>query len=149
MQDEKIKNGKLVKLCANWVTGHLMSKLNKTGLAITQSPVSADQLGGLLKRVNDGTISNRMAKVVFDAMWDGEGTADEIIDARGLKQLCGTVNLSPIINEIMVNHPVQLEEFRAGKDKLFGFFVGQVMKATQGKANPQQVNDLLKQKLCE
>ena len=135
------------KLSANWVSGELMGALNKNGLSLSESPVSATMLGGMIKRIADNTISGKIAKEVFEAMWNGEGDADTVIEAKGLKQITDSSAIEPIIDEIIANNPGQLEQYRSGKDKLFGFFVGQVMKATQGKANPQQVNDLLKQKL--
>ncbi len=135
------------KLAANWVAGDLMGALNKAGQEIAESPVSAEMLGGMIKRIQDNTISGKIAKEVFDAMWQGEGDADTVIAARGLKQITDTSAIEPIIDNIIANNPGQVEQYRSGKDKLFGFFVGQVMKATQGKANPQQVNELLRQKL--
>ncbi|HEC20113.1 MAG TPA: Asp-tRNA(Asn)/Glu-tRNA(Gln) amidotransferase subunit GatB [Gammaproteobacteria bacterium] len=135
------------KLAANWVTGELLGALNKAGHDIGESPVSAQMLGGMLKRIVDNTISGKIAKEVFEAMWNGEGDADAVIEARGLKQITDAGAIEPIIDEIIANNPGQVEQYRGGKDKLFGFFVGQVMKATQGKANPQQVNELLRQKL--
>jgi aspartyl-tRNA(Asn)/glutamyl-tRNA(Gln) amidotransferase subunit B len=135
------------KLAANWVTGTLAGALNKAGQEIGDSPVSAQMLGSMIKRIQDNTISGKIAKEVFEAMWNGEGDADAVIDARGLKQITDSSAIEPIIDEIIANNPGQVEQYRGGKDKLFGFFVGQVMKATQGKANPQQVNDLLKSKL--
>ena len=101
----------------------------------------------MIQRISDNTISGKIAKEVFEAMWNGEGDADAIIEAKGLKQITDSSAIEPIIDEIISNNPGQVEQYRAGKNKLFGFFVGQVMKATQGKANPQQVNDLLKKKL--
>ena len=135
------------KLSANWVMGDLSALLNKHTLDITEAPVTAQQLAVLVQRISDGTISGRTAKEVFEAMWDGEGDADAIIEAKGLKQISDTGALESIIDDIITNNPQQYEQYKAGKDKLFGFFVGQVMKATQGKANPGQVNELLKQKL--
>jgi aspartyl-tRNA(Asn)/glutamyl-tRNA(Gln) amidotransferase subunit B len=135
------------KLSSNWVTGELTAALNKAGFGINDSPVSAAVLGGMIKRISDNTISGKIAKEVFEAMWNGEGDADAIIESKGLKQITDSSAIEPIIDEIITNNPGQVEQYRAGKDKLFGFFVGQVMKATQGKANPQQVNDLLKKKL--
>ncbi|MDT8383811.1 MAG: Asp-tRNA(Asn)/Glu-tRNA(Gln) amidotransferase subunit GatB [Gammaproteobacteria bacterium] len=135
------------KLSANWVSGELMGAINKSDLPLRDSPVSAAMLGGMIRRIADNTISGKMAKEVFEAMWNGEGDADSVIAARGLKQITDNSAIEPIIDEIIANNPGQLEQYRAGKDKLFGFFVGQVMKATQGKANPQQVNGLLEQKL--
>ncbi|VAW98359.1 Aspartyl-tRNA(Asn) amidotransferase subunit B @ Glutamyl-tRNA(Gln) amidotransferase subunit B [hydrothermal vent metagenome] len=135
------------KLAANWVAGDLMGALNKVGQEIAESPVSAEMLGGMIKRIQDNTISGKIAKEVFEAMWQGEGDADTVIEARGLKQITDSSAIEPVIDDIIANNPGQVEQYRGGKDKLFGFFVGQVMKATQGKANPQQVNELLKQKL--
>lgn len=135
------------KLAANWVMGELSGALNKHGLEITESPVSAAMLGGMLKRITDNTISGKIAKQVFEAMWAGEGDADAIIERRGLKQVTDTGAIEKAIDEVLARHPQQLEQYRNGQEKLFGFFVGQVMKATQGKANPAQVNELLKKKL--
>jgi len=142
----KVAGGE-AKLAANWVAGDLMGALNKAGQEVRESPVSAEMLGGMIKRIQDNTISGKIAKEVFEAMWQGEGDADTVIEARGLKQITDSSAIEPIIDEIIANNPGQVEQYRSGKDKLFGFFVGQVMKATQGKANPQQVNELLKQKL--
>jgi len=135
------------KLAANWVMGELSGALNKHGLEITESPVSAAMLGGMLKRIIDNTISGKIAKQVFEAMWAGEGDADTVIERKGLKQVTDTGAIEKVIDEVIARHPQQLEQYRSGQDKLFGFFVGQVMKATQGKANPAQVNELLKKKL--
>ena len=135
------------KLSANWVTGELTGALNKAGQDIADSPVSASMLGEMIKRITDNTISGKIAKEVFEAMWQGEGDADTVIEARGLKQITDSSAIEPIIDDIISNNPGQVEQYRGGKEKLFGFFVGQVMKATQGKANPQQVNELLKKKL--
>jgi aspartyl-tRNA(Asn)/glutamyl-tRNA(Gln) amidotransferase subunit B len=135
------------KLVANWVTGALAAQLNKEGLEINQSPVSADLLAQLLLRVVDNTLSNKLAKEVFDALWAGEGTPDAIIDARGLKQITDTGAIEAMVAAILAEHPDKVAEYRAGKDKLFGFFVGLVMKAAKGKANPQQLNDVLKSSL--
>jgi aspartyl-tRNA(Asn)/glutamyl-tRNA(Gln) amidotransferase subunit B len=135
------------KLCANWVTGALAAQLKKANLGIEQSPVSSDALAGLLLRVADNTLSNKLAKEVFDAMWAGEGDADSIIDARGLKQITDSSAIEAMVDEILAANPGKVAEYRSGKDKLFGFFVGQVMKAAQGKANPQQLNEVLKARL--
>jgi len=136
------------KRTANWVMGDLLGALNKEGKEIADSPVSAELLGGMLQRINDNTISGKIAKQVFECMWNGEGDADAIIEAKGLKQVTDSGAIEKIIDEIIANNPGQVEQYRAGKEKLFGFFVGQVMKQTQGKANPAQVNELLKQKLA-
>ncbi|MBK1691966.1 Asp-tRNA(Asn)/Glu-tRNA(Gln) amidotransferase subunit GatB [Ectothiorhodospira mobilis] len=135
------------KTAANWVMGELSAALNKDGLDIGDSPVTAEALGGLLRRIHDNTISGKIAKDVFEAMWAGEGDADTVIEAKGLKQITDTGAIEQVIDEVMRDHPQQLEQYRSGKDKLFGFFVGQVMKRTGGKANPAQVNELLKGKL--
>ncbi|MFU8895307.1 MAG: Asp-tRNA(Asn)/Glu-tRNA(Gln) amidotransferase subunit GatB [Gammaproteobacteria bacterium] len=137
------------KLAANWVMGELAGALNKAGLEISASPVSAEDLLGLLRRIEDDTISGKIAKEVFEAMWSGEGDADAVIEARGLKQITDAGSVEAIIREVMAANPQQLEQYRAGKDKLFGFFVGQVMKSTGGKANPALVNQLLKKLLAE
>lgn len=141
-------SGSDAKLCANWVMGDLAAALNKHNLEITESPVNATQLAGMLKRITDNTISGKIAKQVFEAMWNGEGDADSVIEKHGLKQVTDTGAIEKVIDEVMAKNPKQLEEYRSGKDKLFGFFVGQVMKVSQGKANPDQVNELLKRKLA-
>jgi aspartyl-tRNA(Asn)/glutamyl-tRNA(Gln) amidotransferase subunit B len=135
------------KLSANWVMGDFSAALNKAGLEIDQSPVEATRLAGLIRRIADDTISGKIAKQVFEALWESQDTADEIIEKQGLKQITDTSAIEAIIDQIIADNPTQLEQYRSGKDKLFGFFVGQAMKATQGKANPQQLNDLLKAKL--
>jgi len=135
------------KLCANWVMGGLAAQLNRAELEITDSPVSPEQLAGLLKRILDNTLSNKLAKEVFEAMFAGEGDADAIIEARGLKQITDSSAIEAMVDEILEANPGQVEAYRGGKDKLFGFFVGQVMKAAKGKANPKQVNEILKAKL--
>jgi aspartyl-tRNA(Asn)/glutamyl-tRNA(Gln) amidotransferase subunit B len=135
------------KLCANWVTGELSAALNKSGLEITASPVGYQRLAGLLKRIADNTISGKIAKQVFEVMWQNEAEADEIIEKQGLKQITDTGAIEAIIDKIIADNPGQVEQYRSGKDKVFGFFVGQVMKAMQGKANPEEVNRMLKDKL--
>ena len=135
------------KLAANWVIGDLSARLNKEDISIDQSPVTADMLASMLKRINDKTISGKIAKDVFNAMWSGEGDADTVIENKGLKQITDNSAIEAMIDEIIASNPQQVEQYRAGKDKVFGFFVGQVMKASQGKANPAQVNEILKQKL--
>jgi aspartyl-tRNA(Asn)/glutamyl-tRNA(Gln) amidotransferase subunit B len=135
------------KLAANWVMGDLSSALNRDNLDIGASRVAPGALAGLLARIVDATISGKIAKEVFEAMWsDGKG-ADDIIEAKGLKQITDSGAIDSVIDAVMAANPKQLADYRAGKDKLFGFFVGQVMKATGGKANPAQLNDLLKAKL--
>ena len=135
------------KLAANWVMGELSGALNKDNLDVAQSRVGANALAGLLARIADNTISGKIAKEVFEAMWSEGRDADAIIEAKGLKQITDTSAIEQAIDAVMANNPQQLAEYRSGKDKLFGFFVGQVMKATQGKANPAQLNELLKRKL--
>ncbi|MER2529953.1 MAG: Asp-tRNA(Asn)/Glu-tRNA(Gln) amidotransferase GatCAB subunit B, partial [Candidatus Competibacter denitrificans] len=135
------------KLCANWVMGDLSAFLNKENREITASPVSPAQLAGLLRRIQDRTISGKIAKDVFEALWAGEGETDTIIEKRGLKQITDSSAIEKVIDDVIAANPEQLAQYRAGKDKLFAFFVGQVMKASKGKANPQQVNDLLAEKL--
>jgi aspartyl-tRNA(Asn)/glutamyl-tRNA(Gln) amidotransferase subunit B len=136
------------KLAANWVMGELSGFLNRDGLEIGGSPVTATALAGMLRRILDGTISGKLAKDVFEAMWTEGDTADAIIDAKGLRQITDTGAIEKAIADVMAANPRQLADYRAGKDKLFGFFVGQVMKATAGKANPTQVNGLLKRMLA-
>jgi aspartyl-tRNA(Asn)/glutamyl-tRNA(Gln) amidotransferase subunit B len=135
------------KLCANWITGELSAALNKAGLDIMDSPVGYERLAGLLTRISDNTISGRIAKQVFEALWQSTSTADEIIAAKGLKQITDTGAIETIIDKIIADNPGQVEQYRSGKDKVFAFFVGQVMKEMQGKANPAEVNKMLKEKL--
>jgi len=135
------------RACANWMTGELTAALNRSGLGIEQSPVSPEMLGAMVRRINDGTISGKIAKEVFEAMWASEGDADSVIESRGLKQVTDTAEIERMVDEVLARHPEQVTDFRAGKEKLLGFFVGQVMKASRGKANPQQVNELLRRKL--
>ena len=135
------------KLAANWVMGELAAALNKDGLEISSGKLPADRLAGLLKRIVDQTISGKIAKEVFELMWESGATADSVIEQKGLKQITDSSAIEKVIEEVMVKNPGQLADYRSGKDKLFGFFVGQVMKATGGKANPAQLNELLKKKL--
>ena len=140
------------KLAANWVMGELSSLLNKSDLDIEQSPVSASQLGGMIARIKDNTISGKIAKMVFEALAAGEGdSADAIIEAKGLKQVTDSGAIEAMLDEVLAANAEQVEQYRASDEnkrgKMFGFFVGQAMKASKGKANPQQVNQLLKQKL--
>ena len=135
------------RLAATWVNGELAAALNRDGLGIEAARVDPVALAGLLGRIADDTISGKIAKEVFEAMWAGEGGADAIIDRKGLRQITDTGALEQVIDQVIAAHPGQLADYRAGKDKLFGFFVGQVMKATQGKGNPAQVNGLLRRKL--
>lgn len=146
-EDTLSASGARPKLCANWVSGELAGALNKAGLEITQSPVNPDQLGGLLRRIEDATISGKIAKQVFEAIWSGEGDADAIIQSRGLRQVTDAGAIEQLVEEAIRANPEQVEQYRAGKHKVLGFFVGQIMKACQGKANPAQVNELLRKKL--
>jgi aspartyl-tRNA(Asn)/glutamyl-tRNA(Gln) amidotransferase subunit B len=141
------KLGGQPKLAANWVMGELAGALNRDNLEVDASRVPAGALAGLLARIGDGTISGKLAKEVFEAMWSEGRSADEIIDLRGLRQITDTGAIERTIDAVIAASPTQLAEYRAGKEKLFGFFVGQVMKAMQGKANPAQLNELLKRKL--
>ncbi len=136
------------KLAANWVMGELSAALNKAELGITASPVSATQLGKLIARIQDGTLSGKLAKQVFEGLWEGAGEVDAIIEARGLKQMSDSGELEKIVDEVLAANQKSVDEFRAGKDKAFNALVGQVMKASRGKANPAQVNELLKSKLA-
>jgi len=135
------------KLAANWIMGELSSALNRDNVEVKESRVLPAQLSGLLERIVDQTISGKIAKEVFETMWSEGKSADDIIAASGLKQITDSGAIEGVIDAVMAANPKQLADYRAGKDKLFGFFVGQVMKATEGKANPAQLNDLLKRKL--
>jgi aspartyl-tRNA(Asn)/glutamyl-tRNA(Gln) amidotransferase subunit B len=135
------------KLAANWVSGELGAALNRDNLDIAASKVDAAALAGLLKRIQDNTISGKIAKDVFAAMWDEGGDADAIIESKGLKQITDSSELEALVDAVIAENPEQVEQFRAGKDKVLGFFVGQIMKATQGKANPGQINQILRAKL--
>jgi aspartyl-tRNA(Asn)/glutamyl-tRNA(Gln) amidotransferase subunit B len=139
------------KMAANWIMGEVASQLNRDGLEIDASPVSAAQLAVLIARIADGTVSNKIAKEVFQAIWDehasDEAAADRIIDAKGLRQISDSGELEAIIDAVLAANPKSVEEYRAGKEKAFNALIGQAMKATRGKANPQQVNELLKKKL--
>jgi aspartyl-tRNA(Asn)/glutamyl-tRNA(Gln) amidotransferase subunit B len=135
------------KVCANWVMGELSGALNRSNLEVVGSPVSPAMLGGMVRRVVDGTISGKIAKEVFESMWAGEGDADAIIEKRGLRQVTDTGAIERLVEDVMAANPEQVAGYRAGKDKLLGFFVGQVMKASGGKANPAQLNEVLKRKL--
>jgi aspartyl-tRNA(Asn)/glutamyl-tRNA(Gln) amidotransferase subunit B len=140
-------DARVVKQSANWIAGNLSARLNDEGLDITRSKVSSAQLRGLVDRIVDGTISGKIAKDVFEAMWAGEGDADAVIAARGLKQISDTGEIEKIVDQVIAGNPQQAADYRGGKEKAFNSLVGQVMKATRGKANPQQVNEILKRKL--
>ena len=139
------------KPTANWLMGDVSSTLNREGIDIAASPVSAEQLALLLKSIADGTVSNKIAKEVFGAMWEAKSTAatlaDEIIEAKGLKQISDTGALEKIVDDVLAANAKSVEEYKAGKEKAFNALIGQAMKATKGKANPAQLTELLKQKL--
>ncbi len=140
-------SGASPKLCANWISGELAGALNRAGVEIDKSPVTPELLGGMLKRVADKTLSGKLAKQVFEAMWNGEGQADAIIEARGLKQVTDATAIEALVDAVIAANPEQVAQYRGGKHKVLGFFVGQVMKDSKGKANPGQVNELLRKKL--
>ena len=137
------------KLASNWMLGEVSKALNAKEIEIKDCPVSAEMLAGMIKRIEDNTISGKIAKEVFEAMWAGDGDADTVIDKKGLKQITDTGAIEALVDEVIANNPSQAAEFKAGKEQLMGFFVGQVMKASKGKANPGQVNQMLKQKLSD
>ena len=141
------KAGADPKLAANWIMGSISAKLNEEDSEISASPVSSAMLAGLLKRISDNTISNKIAREVFEAMWTGEGEADAIIEKKGLKQVTDSGAIEALIDEVLAANVAMVEEFRAGREKAFNALVGQAMKASKGKANPQQVGDLLRKKL--
>ena len=135
------------KLSANWIMGELSAELNNENLSINDSKITSNQLGQLILRIEDGTISGKIAKEIFEKLWSSDNEVDEIIQSEGLEQVTDDREIESMIDEVINSNPQQLEQYRSGKDRLFGFFVGQVMKASQGKANPKQVNDILKEKL--
>ncbi|MGU9958289.1 MAG: Asp-tRNA(Asn)/Glu-tRNA(Gln) amidotransferase subunit GatB [Arenicellales bacterium WSBS_2016_MAG_OTU3] len=135
------------KTAANWITGDLYSQLNKSDIAIEHSQISAQTLAGLLNRIEDGTISGKIAKDVFQAIWCGEGNADEVIEAKGLKQISDSSEIEKIVDDVLANASEQVQQFKKGNEKVIGFLVGQVMQASKGKANPKQVNEALSKKL--
>ncbi|HYD33057.1 MAG TPA: Asp-tRNA(Asn)/Glu-tRNA(Gln) amidotransferase GatCAB subunit B, partial [Methylophilaceae bacterium] len=142
-----VEAGTEPKLAANWVMGSISAKLNEEDKDISQSPVSPMLLAGLLKRISDNTISNKIAREVFDAMWAGEGEADHIIERKGLKQVTDTGAIETLIDEVLAANATMVAEYKAGKEKAFNALVGQAMKASRGKANPAQVNEILRRKL--
>ena len=135
------------KMAANWVSGELSGALNLNSLEIDQSPVSAERLAQLISRIADNTISGKIAKEVFQDMWSNDKTPDQVIEEKGLQQISDVGELEAIVDKVIAENPKQVEQYLSGKDKVFGFFVGNVMKLTKGKANPAQVNELLKKKL--
>jgi len=142
-------DAKTGKLCANWITGTLSARLNEADADVAASRISARQLRGLVDRIADGTISGKIAKDVFDAIWAGEGEPDAIIEKRGLKQISDSGALETLVDEVLAANPQQVADYRSGKEKAFNSLVGQVMKATKGKANPQQLAEILKRKLAD
>jgi len=146
--ERMISSNSNAKLCANWVMGELSGALNKEQLDISQSPISPEELSLLVERISDNTISGKIAKDVFKALWNQEGSVDQIIDSKGLKQITDTGEIEKIIEEVISNNSAQVDQYRSGNEKILGFFVGQIMKATNGKANPKQVNDILREKLA-
>jgi aspartyl-tRNA(Asn)/glutamyl-tRNA(Gln) amidotransferase subunit B len=145
--EEVVKISNSPKLSTNWIMGELSAELNNENLNIRDSKVSSEKLGQLILRIEDGTISGKIAKDIFEKMWVSGKEVDIIIKDEGLEQVTDNKEIESMIDEVIANNPEQLEQYRSGKDRLFGFFVGQVMKASQGKANPKQVNDILKSKL--
>ena len=135
------------KLSANWIMGELSAELNNENLSINESKITSNQLGQLILRIEDGTISGKIAKEIFEKLWSSDNEVDEIIQGEGLEQVTDDKEIESMIDEVINNNPEQLEQYRSGKDRLFGFFVGEVMKASKGKANPKQVNDILRKKL--
>ena len=145
--EEVTKESNSPKLSANWIMGEFLAELNKENLSIVESKVSAKQLGVLIRRIEDSTISGKIAKEVFEKMLASSEDTDDIISEQGLQQVTDLSEIEKMVEEVINKNPDQLEKYLSGKDRLFGFFVGQVMKASQGKANPKQVNDILKSKL--
>jgi len=146
--ERMIANNSNAKLCANWVMGELSGALNKDQLDISKSPISPEELSLLVERISDNTISGKIAKDVFKALWNQEGGVDQVIESKGLKQITDTGEIEKIIEEVISNNSAQVDQYRSGNEKILGFFVGQIMKATNGKANPKQVNDILREKLA-
>lgn len=140
-------NPNSAKTVTNWINTEVASYLNEENKGINECPVSADMLGLLIRRIQDKTISGKIAKEVFKAMWEEQGNPDDIIEQKGLRQITDSSAIEPIIDEVLAKSSAQVEQYKNGQTKVFGYFVGQIMKATQGKANPQQVNEILKQKL--
>jgi aspartyl-tRNA(Asn)/glutamyl-tRNA(Gln) amidotransferase subunit B len=144
---EEVAHGRDAKQAANWVISELFGRLNKAGKGVAASPVSAQSLGGLIDLIADGTISGSIAKTVFDGMFETGKEAAVIVEEQGLKQVTDSGAIEGIIDKVLADNPDKVAEYRGGKDKLFGFFVGQTMRASQGKANPRMVNELLRKKL--
>ena len=147
--EEVVVRSRDPKLAANWIMGELSAFLNKENLSILETKVDSINLGNLLSRIEDSTISGKIAKEIFEEMWNSKKSPDEIIEEKGLKQVTDSSEIKKVINQVLDQNPSQLEQYKSGKEKLFGFFVGQVMKASRGKANPEQVNKLLEERLKE
>ena len=147
--EELVVRSRNPKLSANWIMGELSAFLNKENLSILETKVDSINLGNLLSRIEDSTISGKIAKEIFEEMWNSKKSPDEIIEEKGLKQVTDSSEIKKVINQVLDQNPSQLEQYKSGKEKLFGFFVGQVMKASRGKANPEQVNKLLEERLKE
>jgi aspartyl-tRNA(Asn)/glutamyl-tRNA(Gln) amidotransferase subunit B len=141
------RSGAPSKTVSSWVTGELFSRLNKEGLELPESPVDEQRFSGLVARIHDNTISGKIGKEILDKMWASDDDADQIIEREGLKQISDSSELEKMVDDVIEANPAQLAEYRAGKEKLLAYFVGQVMKASRGKANPGQLNQLLKEKL--
>tara|TARA_B100001778_G_C18387656_1_gene538287 strand:+ start:18 stop:776 length:759 start_codon:yes stop_codon:yes gene_type:complete len=144
---EKVIKNSDVKLSANWITGELFALLNEKNIEIDQSPISPENLSKLINLISDGTISGKIAKTLFVEMSNGDQDPKKIVEEKGLKQQSDPKELEKIIDKVILDNPDNVQKYKSGKDKLFGFFVGQVMKASSGKANPKMVNDILKKKL--
>ena len=144
---EQVAEGRDARVAANWVMGELFGALNRTDTEIGNSPVNAGQLGKLVDLIGDGTVSNRLAKDVFEIMFETGDDPEKIVEERGLKQVTDTDAIEAAVDEAIANGTAQVEQYKGGNEKVLGWFVGQVMKATQGKANPQAVNELLRKKL--
>ena len=140
-------SGAPARLACSWLTGEVFSRLNRDSLELSEAPLSAEGFGNLLARMHDNTISGKIAKQVLDHMWADGSSADEVIDREGLRQISDTSAIEKMVDDVIAANPSQLAEYRAGKEKLLGYFVGQVMKASKGKANPAQLNELLRDKL--
>ena len=140
-------SGASAKLVSTWITGELFSRLNKDSLELSESPVQVDRFSGLMSRIQDNTISGKIGKNILDHMWTTEDNADAIIDREGLRQISDSSEIEKMIDDVIAANPDQLAQYRSGKEKLLSYFVGQVMKASRGKANPGQLNDILKEKL--
>ena len=147
--EEVVVRSKNPKLASNWIMGELSAFLNKENLSILETKVDSINLGNLISRIEDSTISGKIAKEIFEEMWNSKKSPDEIIEEKGLKQVTDSSEIEKVINQVLAQNQSQLEQYKSGKVKLFGFFVGQVMKASRGKANPEQVNKLLEERLKE